>query len=430
MRRWMRAAIPFAALTVLITGTLIVHAIETPDTDDPEYLTPDRVEQISGGTLAERLRARGVRVDRMTSTEDAVEAIKGTRSGATLFLPAPDLADLSSIRGLPEDTRVVAVNPSGSALRRGDWPVETAGSHWTTRVTGPACTDDLAVAAGPAAVLRTAYQPLEGASICYSGALVTMRVDRAYTLTVVGSPDVFRDDRIAEHGNAALAVGLLSDHPRVVWLDVHERDRPEPTTPPPYSPEPAVTGDGPPGTGNGTGDGDGDGSGQGDAEPGDGPAPSATDGAGQASGPQQNPLFEAFPPALWATLLLLALILLALAAAAARRLGTPAAEPLPSRVPANETMLGHARLYQRGRAREQSLDILIAAARRRITTHLALPADAGVEDIAAKSGLPVRYVRDILDGEPPRSNADMVEAAIVLQALVDRVTTPREGEQS
>jgi hypothetical protein len=95
-------------------------------------------------------------------------------------------------------------------------------------------------------------------------------------------------------------------------------------------------------------------------------------------------------------------------------------------------MLGHARLYQRARARGPSLQILRAHARRRLTTHLALPPHADSEQIATHAGLPVRYVRDILDGDTPTSNADLVEAAVLLQRLVRDVTTPppAEGEQS
>lgn len=412
MKRWLRVAIPFGALTVLVAGTLIVHAVETPDTDDPEFLAPGQVREISGGGLAERLRARGIRVDRVTTTEQAVAAVGD--GPATLFLPAPDLTDLTRVRALPPGTRVVAVNPSDSALRRTNWPLTSAGSRWTTRVEQPGCDDEVARSAGAAAVLLTSYRPSGAAVVCYAGAMVGMQVE-SFTVTVVGSPDPFRDDRIAEHGNAALAVGLLARQPRVVWLDVHERDRPVPPTEQPAPPPPVAGGDG--------GDGEGD-PGQGTGSP--YPAGSAGQGDGTAAADQSNPLFAAFPPALWATLALLALILLALAAAAARRLGTPVAEPLPSRVPANETMLGHARLYQRARARAASLDIITATTRRRITRHLGLPAGAPIEQIAAHAGLPVRYVRDILDAEPPRSNADMVESAALLEALADTVL---QGEQ-
>ncbi|MFC4068449.1 DUF4350 domain-containing protein [Actinoplanes subglobosus] len=438
MKRWLRAAIPFAALTALITGTLIVHAVETPDDDDPAYLTPRPDQGISGGTLAERLRARGITVDRVTSTDAALDTIR--TDAVTVFVATPDLADLPRLRTLPPGSTVVAVNPSASALLRSGWPAEVSRTYWNTTVADPICGDPIATGAGPAAVRKTEYLTTRG-TVCYNGAVATFPVDY-HTVTIVGSPDPFRDDRIAEHGNAALAVGLLAGHDRVVWIDVHERDRPSPsptptTTPPtvdpggtqPWTPTPGGSdpydqwdqGDGEPGGGGpgrpgGGGNGDGDG------------------GQQAGSGSQDDPLLQNLPPALIATLILLALILLALAAAAARRLGTPVAEPLPSKVPAHETMLGHARLYQRARAREASLDILRANARRTLTAHLGLPPHADSEQIAAHAGLPVRYVRDVLDGDAPDSNADLVESATLLQRLVRDVTTPQpgttEGEQS
>ncbi|MEU4620488.1 DUF4350 domain-containing protein [Actinoplanes sp. NPDC023801] len=441
MKRWLRAAIPFAALTALITGTLIVHAVEQPDDDDPEYLTPQQVQQISGGTLAERLRERGITVDRFTTTEQAVRAANSGTEAVTLFLTTPDLADLESIYRLPTGSMIVAVNPSASALRRSGWPATVGRTYWNTTVASPACGDRIAGAAGPAAVRKTEYRTERG-TVCYNGALATFK-HSWYNVTLVGSPDPFRDDRIGEHGNAALAVGLLAQHNRVLWLDVHERDRAVPTTPPTtppttrptYDPDgterwtPAPDGsypydgyydeDGIPGDGR-PGDGDGEAEGEGDSEAG--------------GGFQPDPLIKDLPPALITSLILLVLILLALAIAAARRLGAPVAEPLPSRVPANETMLGHARLYQRARARDASLDILRTAARRTLTTHLGLAPHADSEQIAQQAGLPVRYVRDILDRDQPDSDSDLVEAATLLQRLVRDVTStpppPHEGEQS
>ncbi|MDI6105101.1 hypothetical protein QLQ12_41605 [Actinoplanes sp. NEAU-A12] len=440
MKRWMRAAIPFAVLTTLVSGTLIVHAIEQPDPDDPEYLAPDQVREISGGTLAERLRARGVTVERATSTEAAVQAATAADAAVTLFVTTPDLADLTAVRRLPAGSTIVAVDPSPSALRRSGWPAEVSRTHWTTAVTAPFCGEKLANEAGPAAVRKTEYRTPAAGTTCYQGALVTFPVNR-HSVTLVGSPDPFRDDRITEHGNATLAVGLLAQHERLVWLDVHTPDRPPrttpPTTPPTWTPPPGYDETPQPWqTGGIPGDGDGRG------EPGDGdpgapatpatPPPGDGEDEGLGSGPMDPPLLQSLPPALWATLLLIVLVMLALAAAAARRLGAPVAEPLPSRVPANETMLGHARLYQRARARAASHDILRTAARRRLAAHLGLPADADSEAIAAQAGLPVRYVRDILDRHPPESNSDLVEAATLLHRLVRDVTEPHrhEGEQS
>ncbi|MBW6435784.1 hypothetical protein KZ829_18745 [Actinoplanes hulinensis] len=438
MKRWMRVAIPFGLLTAAVTGTLIVHAVEQPDPDDPEYLTPVHVQEISGGTLAERLVAEGVTVERATTTEDAVTAV--TRAGrATLFLSTPDLADLPQLRKLPRGTNIVAVAPSELTLRRIDWPVSVEGSHWTSTVTDPGCADPVATAAGPAAVRRTEYQADVGTT-CYAGGLVSFSHNGLF-VTVAGSPDPFRDDRIAEHGNAPLAVGLLSRDTRMVWLDVHEPDV-TPTTPPPtpeYTPSPTPIGDHYDEDGEyeyyddedgGYGE-PGEADGQGEAEEGDGEGEDESN-AGGGSPLRDDPFLNSLPSTFWATLLLLVLILIALAVAAARRLGAPVTEPLPSQVPANETMLGHARLYAVARARDESMLVLRDAARRRLITHLNLPPDADTEQIAHAAGLPVRYVRDILDRDPPESNSDLVEAATLLQGLVRDVTGTHteEGDPS
>jgi hypothetical protein len=109
----------------------------------------------------------------------------------------------------------------------------------------------------------------------------------------------------------------------------------------------------------------------------------------------------------------------AFAAASARRLGTPVAERLPSRVPANETMLGHARLYQRGGSRGPSLHILKRAALRRLTDHLGLPPGATAEAYAEATGLPVERFTDVFAAnEPPKRDSDLVAAAKQLQDLM------------
>ncbi|GIF02571.1 DUF4350 domain-containing protein [Actinoplanes siamensis] len=412
-RRWLRVAIPFAVLVTLITGTLLVHAAEQPDPADADFLSPASSAGIGSSKLADRLRRRGVAVVRETSTAGALAA---TSDGdATLLVTTPGLADLdrlSRFDGLPAGTRVVLVGPEQAALARTDWPIRQDGEHlWTTAVIDAGCADPVATAAGPAAVGRLRY----ATAPCYAGALLTTTWG-GLTITAVGAADPFRNDRIDEHGNGALAAGLLARTSRVVWLDVHHRDvQPSP------SPSPSSRSTETPFAGPSTGQTPRETGAPGD--PGDA-AP-----ADRAQGPDQpNPLAEAFPPALWATLALLGLALLALAAAAARRLGTPVAEPLPSRVPADETMLGHARLYQRAHAREESLDILRAAARRRITAHLGLPAGATVEDIAESAGYQVDDVREVLAGFRPDNDAELVSAANAVQHLV-REITGFEGDQ-
>lgn len=386
-RRWLRAAVPFAAFLALVTGTLIAHAIEQPDPGDDAYLSPVSDDGIGSSALADRLRRSGVTIDRVTSSDAALAAVRGG-GAVTLFVTTPGLIDASRLGGLPAGTRVVLVAPTQAALSRADWPVAVRSDRWTAAVADPGCADGAAAAAGPAAVRDLTYVP--DVAACYGGSLITVD-SRGTTLTVIGAADPFRNDRFAEHGNAALATGLLSATRRLVWLDVHEREKP------PRADRPPVT------------------------RP---TRPPADDGGGEE---QQagSPLADAFPPALWATLALLALALLALAAAAARRLGTPVAEPLPSRVPAFETVLGHARLYQRAGARGESLDILREAARQRIAGRLGLPAGASIADIAAAAGYAEADVYAVLGPGHPEKDDEFVTAAAAVHALERQI----EGEQ-
>ncbi|KUL30968.1 DUF4350 domain-containing protein [Actinoplanes awajinensis] len=418
-RRRLRVVVPFMVLIALVSTTLIVHATQQPDPADSDFLSPVSSAGIGSGVLAGRLGERGVTVDRQTGLTAALTELWRGGDPATLFVTTPDLADLDRLSrpgAIPPLTRVVVVAPSEESLVTSAWPLHVLGTRWTTGVAAPGCADPVASTAGPAAVNWRRYTPDTGAS-CYGDALLTVAAG-GVAVTVVGSPDPFRNDRIAEHGNAALAVGLLAQTSRVVWLDLHQREVTLEPSPSPSStrPEPESSSSAP------------------DARPRPTGAPQQTPGDPAAPPPvaqpdEPNPLTEAFPAAFWATLLLVALALLALAAAAARRLGTPVAEPLLSRVPSNETMLGHARLYQRGRARGASLDLLRGAARRRLAAHLGLPVGATLARIAEQSGLEEDDVREVLAGVHPDNDSELIEAALAVQQLERDITSPDEGVQ-
>jgi hypothetical protein len=180
----------------------------------------------------------------------------------------------------------------------------------------------------------------------------------------------------------------------VVWLDLHERERPPPgpNFDPDADPQPPTVG------------------------PVDGP--DAPGDPGQADQPNPPSILDAFPPALWATLALLAFAATALAAAAARRVGTPVAEPLPVRVRAAETVRGLGGLYRRAKADDASLATIQAAARRRLTEHFGLPPDSPPHEIAAYlPGLPPEQVERLL-GDPDQDLATTAEA---VQNLVRHV---------
>jgi hypothetical protein len=276
-----------------------------------------------------------------------------------------------------------------SAFAAGFLPVH---SRWAARAVPPRCATDFAVAAGPAAVLRSRYaaEPDEVVFRCYSGGLVGIESGTA-EMVAVGATDPFRNSRIGEVGNARLATGLLSRDPQLVWIDVHRAERP---------PRAPAGGDWP-----------------GYRQP------------ERVSG-GSNPLWEALPPALWASLALLVALGVLAALVAGRRLGPPVAEPLPVVVPATETVAGRGRLYERIRSRPETLDALRSAALRRITPLIRPTAAVGAtapgrdEVVAAlvdRTGQPAQEVTEILYGPPPQTDEELAEAVRRLDSLVARI---------
>jgi hypothetical protein len=246
----------------------------------------------------------------------------------------------------------------------------------------------------------------------------------ATSVTLVGATDPFRNDRIAERGNAALAVGLLSTKPTVIWLDVH-RNEPGPR----YrdqdgldqSPAPAELGRGSPDPDFPVPDPEGTDPGEA-LEPGD-------PGAG---GGDESSMADLFPAAAWTVLALLAVAAVLAAAARARRLGTPVMEPLPVLVPATETVTGRGRLYQRSRDRGAALGVLRRTARERIIHAFDLPPDtdrsALVRTIAERTGIPADEIDALLYSREPETDEDLVATAAAVETLVAAVTRIPEGE--
>ena len=212
-------------------------------------------------------------------------------------------------------------------------------------------------------------------------------------------------------GFGQFAVGLLARSPRVVWLDLHEREQPPPAVDDPD--EPAQPADEtarprPTATGGDAGDPREQ---PGDEQQADGDGPPSTVGA----------LGQAFPAPVWATILLLLLAGIVFAAASARRLGAPVAEPLPVPVRAAETVRGLGGLYRRARSRDTSLATLQAAAVRRLADHFGLPPDAGTaevaERVAAYTGQPMDEVRAVLGAAHEGTDRELAAAATAVQRL-------------
>ncbi|GAA3753992.1 DUF4350 domain-containing protein [Plantactinospora mayteni] len=424
-RRWHRIAIPLGAVAVLLAVTGITQAIDQPSPGSAGFLSPVNADDEGGSRLADRLRAEGVAVERFTSTRQAL--IQATSRGFTLFVPSPGLVHPLYLPYLAEPAdraRVVLVDPPQRVLDGAELPLAATGRRWAAGAVdadadGRPCPLPEAARAGPAAALLQRYANPPGldnrTDYCYSGGLVrTERRDSE--VVVIGASDPFRNDRIAERGNAVLATGLLGSHDRVVWLDLAG---PEP--PPPYHrngeldpwtsmPDDSGTyDDGESQEGNGTPEYDGR----------QQPAPGQDE---QAAPPEpRNPLWDAFPPWFWALLAQLALALLLVVLWRARRLGPPVAEPLPVTVPSAETVLGRGRLYQRARAYGPAAETLRAAALHRLTQSRGVPPDAGPDElaaaVAARTGRGAAEVHDLLYGPAPETNQELLDLARALDDL-------------
>ncbi|HTF06571.1 MAG TPA: DUF4350 domain-containing protein [Asanoa sp.] len=413
-----RTIIPFGVVALLLIGTLVTHAVDTPDTGDADFLSPTSSAPIGSARLAEVLRGRGVTVVRHT---DPRSALADVGAGSTLFVPAAEFLDpltTSQLASLPRTTRVVLVDPPGRTLQTLNAPVLRGHRRWATAVE-PAgdCTIPGVDAVGAAAARRQSYDVEGPHDLCYRGGVVHLGYPN--DLIVVGATDPFRNDRIDEHDNSAFAAGLLASRPRLVWLDLHERYEPPQAPRPTYSPDPDRDTylPQPDETGQPT-----------DASGGGGPGP------GRADGPddRDNPLGQAFPPWLWAMLATLGGALLLLILWAGRRLGPAVSEPLPVEVRSGETVLGRGRLYQRAKARGPVAEVLRRAALRRIEPALGLepthtPAEV-VDAVAVRTGRRPYEVDGLLYGPPPAHDDELLDLARGLDALADEITagTPRD----
>ena len=370
---WRAARGPLAVAAIVLLGALALAAVA--GRPGSSRLDPRSADPSGGRAVAEVLRDRGVQVELVTTTA----AVRDTaRSGDTLLVVDPGLLvdeQVDAVRAVGADLVVIApIAPEQFA------PGVTVGRPTAPGVRQPACALAPARRAGTADAggLSWVVEPRTGVpddALCYArdGLPSLVQVQGGgRSVTLFGDPAPLRNDRFGEHGNAALALGLLGTNPRLVWY-----------------------------------------------------LPSLSDVPASA---QQESFYSLVPDGVWWGLVQLAVAVLLVGAWRARRLGPVVVEPLPVVVRAAETVEGRARLYRRGGARDTAAHALRAGVRSRLVPLMGLPVRAEppavVDAVASRTRRTAPDVAALLYGAAPADDAALVRLADDLDALEREVRRP------
>jgi len=361
--QWRSIRVPVIALGLLLLVSLALAVVSSRQKTG--LLDPRAYDPAGSRAVAQLLAAEGVQVQLVTSLADAQAAAD---QDSTLLLARPDLVPpdrLARLRATTAD--LVLVTPAPDALQALAAQVTLKGST-EVRDRAPGCSLALATTAGDADLGGALYTASEGAALCYTEGGLASLVRAAAgdrVITVLGSPAPLTNDKLDENGNAALALGLLGEQPRLVWY-----------------------------------------------------LPSLSDAALRGG---DESLTSLLPRGLKLAVVQVGIAVLLVALWRARRLGPVVREPLPVVVRAAEAVEGRARLYRRARARDRAADALRAAARDRLVPRLGLAAGAEasavVEAVARRTRRPAAEVGALLYGAPPGDDESLVRLAAALDAL-------------
>lgn len=351
----------------VISANMRFNAYDRLDPDDPG---PDGMR-----ALARILSDQGIDV---IVTRDVASAEAALGEGEnTLVLPDSPLLSDAQLTALAQHAdSVVVSDPRARSIRLlFDGRIQGYG---TAAPVAPDCDLPVAQRAGDVSVGATFTAP--DAVGCYPiddafGLLWQQRGDA--TRAAVDGSVVFTNEHLASDGNAALALGLLGGHDRLVWL------------------VPALA------------------------------AGSGTTGA---------TLGELTPPWVTPAIVLLGATALAAAIWRGRRFGPLVRERLPVTVRAGETTRGLGRLYARAGARDHAAALLRERARERAATALSVPRSADIaavaDAVAAATGMPPARSRALLGDEPVPDDRALARLAADLRALEARVTPSRPRKES
>jgi hypothetical protein len=365
---WRRVRVWVVLAAIALLGAAVVTSLSRGGSSGD--LDPNSAQPSGSKALAQVLAHYGIRVERVTSADDAAAA----DAGAGVVVVAPDdysAAQLQRIGALAG--RVVLMAPGDAALRALA-PGVTAGVS-RSGPTDPACRLPGALATGPVDLPAPTSTYLAGATdaTCYGGALIV-----AGRVAIVGSQDLLRNDTLDGAGIAALDVNTISADrtlTRVLWLM--------------------------PGSGGG-----------------------AT---------AARSVWQLFPGGAHRAFVWLIVLGVLLVLWRARRLGPVVTEPLPVVVRSAEVVEGHGRLYRRAGARDRAAAALRGGTAHRLSPHLGLhrrtPLPRLAEATALRCGRTPDDVLTLLGGAAPPDDAALLRLAGELDALESAAGVPPRSER-
>ena len=376
-QRVRRARGPVILVVVVLAVSLLLALAQSRGTRG--YLDPDAADPRGSGALAALLREQGVDVVRVTTAQQAFEALYQA-DGTTTLLIAADLAPLSpemrdeALQRTPDHVVVVGGVPGS----------ETAIVGWAEGSFGggedevpPGCTWDIAERVGPLVDQGVHYTSTDPAArICWNG-LVADRPDDGSPgklgATLIGNGTLLTNDKLADSGNAALGMNVLGRDSTLVWW-----------------------------------------------------LPSFNDPLQAGSSEEPPSVSDLVPPWVGIALLQIAAAVLVVVWWRGRRLGRVVVEPLPVVVRATETVEGRARLYRRAGARDRAAAVLRDRTTVRLRSLLGLPRNAGLDEVVpavvARTGRDSSAVTALLaPGGTPLDDAGLTRLADALDTLEDEV---------
>ncbi|MCX5333643.1 DUF4350 domain-containing protein [Streptomyces sp. NBC_00140] len=370
---WTRTRGIALALVALLAAAVTIAVMRS----DARHgnLDPRSADPYGSRAVAELLADRGVST-RVVATLDEARAAAGPDT--TLLVALPDLLTHRQQTRLHSTTaesggRTLLVAPGSASVERLAPDVTADPATSVDSTLEPDCDLPAARRAGAADTGGIRYTTTHlDADSCYPSqrlaTLLRVPATGGGDTVVLGAPDILRNDRLDEQGNASLALQLLGSRTHLVWY-----------------------------------------------------LPSLSDASAAAD--DERSFFDLLPSGWrWGTLQLFVAAALA-ALWRARRLGPLVPERLPVAIRASETVEGRARLYRKANARDRAAAALRSTTRTRLAPLVGVAVAQAHAPEALLPALSAHLHNDgqtlptLLFGSPPSDDTALVSLADQLDAL-------------